>query len=76
MTHKTWHRAAKLANIVSSLRDKVLDERDDYGFPPPIVPTTIWGGEDEAVIQNWNGTIDKTSCFDFGILNFIGDVEK
>jgi len=41
MTYKNLYGSAELANIVNSLRDKILDDIDDYGFPPPIVSTTI-----------------------------------
>jgi len=54
----------------------VLDLVDDYNIPPPIVSTTTWGREDEAVIHHWNGNVEEPSCFDFGILTSIGDVEN
>jgi hypothetical protein len=76
MIYRTRYGAAELANTVNSLREKVLDDVDDYSFPPSIVSNAIWEREDEAVIQHWNGTVDKTLCFDFGILTTIGDVEN
>jgi hypothetical protein len=49
------------------MRNKKLDDVDDYGFPPPIISTTIWGKYNDASIYDWNGAIDKTLFFDFGI---------
>jgi hypothetical protein len=52
MTYKTRYDAVKLADRVNYLRDKVLDDVDDYSFSPLIVSTTIWGRENEAVIHH------------------------
>ena len=41
MTYKTRYGAAELANIVNSLREKVLDDVDDYSFTSLNVSTTI-----------------------------------
>jgi hypothetical protein len=77
MIYRTRYGAAELANTVNSLREKVLDDIDDYSFPSSIVSNAIWGREDEAVIHHWNGIVDKPLCFDFGILTtIIGDVEN
>jgi hypothetical protein len=77
MTYRTRYGVAELANIVNSLREKLLDDVNDYSFPLLIVSTTIWEREDEAVIiHNWNGIVDKPTCFDFDILTSIGDVEN
>ena len=53
-----------------------MDDVHGYSFPLPIVSTTIWGREDEVTIHHWNVIVDKTLCFDFGILTSIGDVEN
>ncbi len=64
-----------MANIVNALSFKNLEDVDDYMFPPHVISIIIWGKYDEALIYEWNGAIDKTLCFDFGILITMTDIE-
>jgi hypothetical protein len=74
--YRTRHCASQLANAVNTLSNNLLDDVDDYVFPPPIISTTIWGKYDEALIYDWYGAIDKTLCFDFGILIAVKEIEN
>ena len=66
--YRTQYCASQLANVVDALRDHTLDDVDDYVFPPPVISTTVWGKKDKAIVHNWTDAVDKTLCFDFGIL--------
>ena len=72
----TRHFASQLANAVDTLSNNLLDDFDDYVFPPPIISTTIRGNNDEDLIYDWYGAIDTTLCFDFGILILVKDIEN
>jgi hypothetical protein len=70
--YTTRQCASHLANI---LGNNILDDVDDYVFPPPIISTKLWEKYDEALIYDWYGAVDNTLCFDFGILITVKDIE-
>ena len=53
----------------------MFDDVDDYVFLPPFISTPLSGKDDDALVYDWYGAINKTLCFDFSLLISVMDIE-
>ena len=75
MLYRSLQCASQSTKFVDVLKDKILDDVDDYVFPSLVISTAIWGSDDEALVYDWYGAIDNTLCFDFGLLTLVMNIE-